>query len=138
MTISLSRFDPVAAGHVVLRATITVIDMKTVAATNLYTVPAGKKLYLADVKLECSAASAISVAASAGVGVAAGEDDVYASQALTGFTSATAPNNGWSFVQGGRSRLVPAAAIVKLGIDTGATGTSQTATARLYGSLLPA
>lgn len=113
-------------------ATVPSIDMKSVATTNLYTVPTGKTA-IVRVLLVITAASAITTAATAGVGIAAGEDDIHASVSMTNLFAA---GDVWEFQSlGVKSRTAPADAIVKLGVDVAADGTSQTATAYVLGFL---
>jgi len=105
-------------------ATVTGINAKTVAATNLYTVPTGKTAIIEKVIVRVTAATAASGDAVAGVGIAAGESDIVAAQTLTGVTTVDdafvlAPSSGLF-------RIADAAEIVKLGIDTGDTGTAVT------------
>jgi len=114
-------------------ATVTGINAKTVAATTLYTVPSGKTAVITRAVIRCTAATAITVAPTVGIGVAAGEDDNFASTALTGLTTDTAE---WHFTRSGLAVKNAAAAVVKLGVDTGATGTSQTIAVDLIGYLI--
>ena len=65
----------------------TGIDLKTVAATNLYTVPTGKTAIITEILVRITVASGFSIAATAGVGVAAGEADIMAAIALTGLNA---------------------------------------------------
>lgn len=114
-------------------ATVTGINAKSTGTTTLYTVPGGKTAVITDVVVRCTAASAITVPASAGVGIAAGEDDIYASASMTGLTAA---NKAWRFPNGGVMAVGTAASVIKLGIDTAATGTSQTLACDVMGYLL--
>lgn len=103
-------------------STITAINGKTTGTTNLYTVPTGKTAVVTAINIRCSAASAITIGPTIGVGVAAGEDDIMMPQTNT--ITATTQSFNWPII--GRSVIAPAAAVIKLGLDTAATGTSQT------------
>lgn len=110
--------------------TVTGIDGKTVATTNLYTVPTGGAVILGAV-VRMTGGSGVTVAPTLGIGVAAGEDDIFASTTLTGLTSST---KFWRFDAGsGLLNKRAAGDVIKLGIDTGATATTQTLTVDLIG-----
>jgi len=111
-------------------ALVSGVDGKAVAVTSLYTVPAGKTAIIFDVVLVPTTATAITAPPTAGVGIAAGEDDIFASQILTGLL---AVGNAWRFPSGGKFQIATAGQIVKLGIDTGATGTTLTLDAHVIG-----
>jgi len=113
--------------------TITGVDAKVTGTTTLYTVPTGKTAVITGAVIRCTAATAITVAPALGIGVAAGEDDIFASTALTGLTATT---KVWSFGASGLAAPVAAAGVIKLGIDTAATGTSQTIAVDLLGYLV--
>lgn len=113
-------------------AVVSGIDMTVVAATNLWTVPVGFTAIIWGALIEVTAAAGIVTAASAGVGIAAGEDDIFASVPLTGLLAA---GQVWSFLAAGLSRTAPAGSIVKLGVDVGAAGGTQTARCHLLGFL---
>jgi len=124
----IGAINEVSAAGEQLLATVTSIDAKTVAATNLYTATA--TTIITKVILLCTAATAITVEATAGVGIAAGEDDVYASELLTGLDAA---DKAFTYIAAGTRVAVLNTQILKLGIDTGSTGTSQTFTAYVFG-----
>lgn len=109
------------------------INAKTVAATTLYTVPAGRTAIITAATVRCTAASAITIGPALGIGVAAGEQDIFASTAITALTT-TAVIFGFAAV--GMSVSAAAASVIKVGIDTGSTGTSQTIAIDLMGYLL--
>lgn len=106
------------------------IDAKVAVATTIFTVPAGSTMVITGVRLRCTAAVAITVAAEAGVGIAAGFDDIWASQPLYGLT---ASGKVFEFPLGGSGVIATAGDEVKLGIDVAATGTSQTVEADVMG-----
>jgi len=111
----------------------TGIDAKTTGTTNLFTVPSGYTAVITMAVARCSTATAITVAPSIGIGVAAGEDDIFSSRALTGFTKAT---NAYVFQSGGNYVVVAGGSTIKLGIDTGSTGTTHTIIIELFGYLI--
>jgi hypothetical protein len=114
----------------VLLACIIGINLKTVANTALYTVPAGKTCLITQALVNCTAATAITVAATAGVGVASG--DIYAAVVLTGLTATT---KCWGWSTQGLIVNVAAASVINFNVTGAATGTSQTADVYLYGQL---
>lgn len=128
--LGLPLLDWLTSGGVEVKATVTGIDAKSVGTTNLYTVPTGKTLLVTHVIVRCSAATSITDAATAGVGVAGGEDDIFSSRKMTNLHT-----TGGVWVFSAVDRIVPvaAASTVKFGIDTGATGTSQTLVVDLVG-----
>jgi hypothetical protein len=111
-----------------LLATIPSIDATTTGTTNLFT--SSGTTIITKVMLLCTAATAITVVANAGVGIAAGEDDIFPSEELTGLSVA---NKVFSFIEAGTRVVALDTEVVKLGIDTAATGTSQTLTAYIFG-----
>jgi hypothetical protein len=111
--------------------TLGSINAKTTGTTDLLTVPTGLTAYISHIVVVCTAASSITVPPSLGFGVASGEDDVFASTTLTGFTDASHcfvfRNNTTAYKQ------VESTEVLKLGIDTGATGTSMTIRVFVFG-----
>ncbi len=109
------------------------INAKTVGTTNLFTVPTGYTAIITKAIARCSVATAITAALKAGIGVAAGEDDLFASRNMTGFTRA---NNVYLFDVSGNYIVVAAGSTIKLGIDNGSTGTTHTISVELFGYLV--
>lgn len=118
---------------VALLSTTASINAKTVATTNLYTVPAGKKAIITDIILHVTAADTVTVVPTLGVGVAAGEIDIMPSTSLTGFD---ALNELYKYSCTGTYVSVAAGGIIKLGVDTGATATTMTISVYLMGFLV--
>jgi len=114
-------------------STTTGINAKTVATTNLYTVPAGKTAIITEVIIRCTTATAVTVVPTLGVGIAAGEADIMPSTALTGLDTAT---EFYRYSVEGTAVTGAAAAVIKLGIDTGATATTMTIAVDLIGYLV--
>jgi hypothetical protein len=112
----------------VLLATVASIDAKSATTTNLYTATA--TTIITKVILLCTAADTITAVAAAGVGIAAGEDDIFGSEPLTGLDVA---DKAFTYLAAGTRVVATNTDIVKLGIDTAATGTSQTFTAYVFG-----
>lgn len=137
MTLTHSDIDHSAIpGLVGVLSTTPGIDGKAVAATNLYTVPAGKIAVITGAFIRVTAVDALIVAATAGIGVAAGEADIAPAIALTGLNVAGEAFNVPLVVGVGIS--VAAAGVVKLGIDVGATATTLTLAVDLLGYLVDA
>lgn len=112
----------------------TGINAKSIATTNLYTVPTGKTAIVTEILFFASTVTAFGgTVPTLGVGVAAGEVDIMASTALTGFDTT---GEIYRFSCEGTYVSNAAASVVKLGIDAGATGTTFTITAVLIGILI--
>lgn len=122
----------VTSGDVLL-STTTSINAKTTGTTNLYTVPSGKTAIITRVVIVPTAASSITQGPSLGVGIAAGEDDIFASVQLTGVTSTS---KVYAFDAIGTYAAAAATNVIKLGIDTAAAGTSMTISVYLFGYLI--
>lgn len=108
------------------------IDAKTVATTNLFTVPTGKSFIVTKAVVRVTAASAVTVGPTFGIGIAAGEDDIVASASAALTVADTydlvLPKVGAVVALTGQ--------IIKLGIDVAATGTSMTLAVDLSGYLV--
>lgn len=114
-------------------STITGINAKSVANTALYTVPTGKTAIITGYSVRCSAASAITIGASAGIGNVAGTNNISASQTMTTLTTTTSTFQ-WQVT--GASIITAAAGQIFFNLGTGATGTSQTLVVDLIGYLV--
>ena len=112
----------------------TGIDAKSTGTTTLYTVPTGKRAYITEIVFRATTVTAFGgTVPTLGVGVAAGEADIMPSTALTGFD---ATDELYRFSCEGTYVSVAAAGAIKLGIDTGATGTTFTIEIFLIGFLI--
>ena len=121
------------AGYIGERlAVISGINLKTVGTTLVYTVPAGKTALYTMAFVEITAATAITVGATGGLGIAAGEADVFAPVVFTGVLAA---GQVWAFQSAGLTRTGPAGSVINYGNDVAATGTSQAARIHLFGFL---
>lgn len=125
--------NPVSSISSNILSTTTGIDAKSATTTTLYTVPSGKTAIIKGAVVRCTAASSITVGPTLGIGVAAGESDIFASTALTTLTTTTVI---YDFPTGGVLVNAAAGAAIKVGIDAGATGTSQTIAIDLIGYLI--
>ncbi len=108
------------------------IDGKSATVTNLYTVPTGYAAVVTGAQLVLTTATGLTVTGAAGIGVAAGEDDIFGSQTLLGVLST---GNIWNFSAIGKTVKVVAGSTIKLGIDTAYTGTTATLRCDLFGYL---
>jgi len=111
-----------------------IADAKTPGTTNLYTVPTGRTAIIMGAMVRVSEATAITVGLVAGIGVAAGEDDIVVSQAHTALLTTAKVYHLAN--AGGVLVAASAASVIKYGIDTGATGTSQALVVDLLGYLV--
>ena len=113
-------------------STVNGINAKTVANTLLYTVPVGRTAVITGAVIRCSAASAITVGPSVGIGYPAGTSNIFAANA-TAITTTTAIF-GLSLV--GASVSAVAGSAINLNLTVAATGTSQTLSVDLIGYLI--
>jgi hypothetical protein len=123
----------VQVGNIGILATVTGINAKTVAATTLLTVPASATAIVTGLIIRSTTATAITAPPTVGVGVAAGEDDVMPSTALTGLTVA---NKAWAWMPAGLLNAVTAGQVLSLGVDAASTGTTHTVAVDVLGYLL--
>ncbi|MGE3483766.1 MAG: hypothetical protein AB7L09_03420 [Nitrospira sp.] len=102
-------------------ASVGSIDTTTVGTHNLLVVPTGVLVVVVEAYIRCVSAANVATPATAGIGVAAGEDDIFASQLLVGLTTA-----GYLFriPPGGSGVIASGGDVVKLGVDVAATGAS--------------
>lgn len=122
-----------AAGGLPLLASIPGIDAKVPTTTDLFTVPSGQTAIVIGAIIRCTAAAAITVPATLGIGLALGEDDIVPSQQMVNLLT-----SGKAFVipVAGVIAQATATQIIKLGIDIAAVGTSQTFAVDLVGYLV--
>lgn len=109
------------------------INPRTTGTTNLYTVPTGKTAIIQSVQFRLTAASGLTGNMNAGVGVAAGEDDIMTNTNLIGFNTT---GETYRFSISGNYVTVAAASVIKLGIDTAFTGGTGTLAVELIGYLV--
>lgn len=99
---------------------VTSIDLMTVGTTNIYTVPSGRSATITDAVIKPTSATAQNGDAVVGIGVAAGEDNIFAVETLTGLTLIT---QRYKFPSMGVSIIAAAGDVIKAGVDTADTGT---------------
>src|SRR5688500_13192072 len=93
----------------------TGIDAKSTGTTTLFTVPTGKRAYITGIVFRATTVTAFGgTVPTLGVGVAAGEDDIMPSTALTNFDAA---NELYRYSCEGTYVSNAAASVIKLGID---------------------
>ena len=116
-----------------LLSTTTGIDAKTTGTTNLFTVPTGRSCVVTRAVVRVTVADTVTVVPAMGIGIAAGEDDIFTSTTLTGVTVTT---DLFHFSATAKTKVGAATEVIKLGIDTGATATTMTIAVDLYGYLV--
>ena len=116
-----------------LLSTTTGIDGKVIATTNLYTVPTGYTAIITKAVIRVTTMTTFATVGTMGIGVAAGEADIFASTALTGLDTT---GEVWVFNASGLIVNVAAAGIVKLGVDTGFGASVCTLSIDLFGYLI--
>lgn len=124
----------VIVGSVGILSTTTGIDGTAATTTNLYTVPSGFTAIIVGAVIRLTALTSLITVATAGIGVASGESDIFPAIVLTGLSSTTKAfmmsNNLLAFT--------PAVAndVIKLGIDVGYVAATATLSVDLLGYLL--
>lgn len=120
----------------VLLSTTTGINGATTGDTNLYTVPTGKKAIITRAVVRVTAATNVTVAGEAGIGVNATEDDIFDPTVLTGVV---AVNDAYMFSNVmGKFKVADEATsdVVKFGVDTAYTADTLTLAVDLFGYLV--
>lgn len=130
----LQNTDNTYTGVLSLLSTTVGIDGTTTGTTNLYTVPSGKTAVVLIAIVRVTALSAFVGVGTGGIGVAAGEDDIFASQAMTGLISTA---KAYSFYNDdGPFTVSSASSVIKLGIDVAFVAGSCTLAVDLLGYFL--
>lgn len=106
------------------------IDAKVVATHTLFTCPTNTDVYITHAIITASTANTVTQRPVMGIGIAAGEDDMFSSRALTGFT---ASNSVYTFTSFANAVGGSAGDVIKLGIDNGSTATTHTIVVELFG-----
>jgi len=114
-------------------STTTGIDGTATGTTNLYTVPSGKTAIIIGAVVRLTAITGFTTVGIAGIGIAAGEDDIYTSQALTGLD---ATSEHFQYTALGTKASGAATNVIKFGIDTAYTATTATLAVDLIGYLI--
>lgn len=121
------------ASSITKLATVDSIDLKTIAATNLYTVPAGKTVIITEIVLRITAVNTFISGATISVGKSASYNEWLVATAM-GALSAT---NQFRLLSHSAAGLIyqsfAAAEVVALSVTVGATSTTLTASADVYG-----
>ncbi len=119
-----------------LLATVTGIDLTSVASTNLFTVPAGKTLFVDEVYLHITAANTVTVATTVSVGKTTAFNEWSAITLLTGL------NTVGQFVElSSLSNIMlhqtfAAGETVAIKVTTGATAVTLTGTVYIFGLIV--
>lgn len=112
------------------------IDLKSTGQTTLYTVPAGKTLLITNVILLITSANTVAVVPVVRIGKASAYNEWAALTTVTGLDTAgkfLSLNNATTLMM---HQSFAAGEVVKLDVQTGATATTLTGTAYLYGTLI--
>lgn len=109
------------------------IDALSTGTFNLYTVPIATKVVITKAIFRLTSISGIAGTLACGIGVAAGDDDIITSTALTGFNTTS---EIYKIETSGNYKIASAGEIIKLGIDTAFTGTTATLSVDLFGYLV--
>lgn len=119
----------------IIQNVATGINAKTVANTLIWTNPNSAKSAVINIAtIRCTAAIAITVGPTIGIGTSAGTNDLFPATALTVLTTTSKVYN---FPPAGMSVLVPPSGTVYLNLSVASTGTSQTIEADITGYILP-
>jgi hypothetical protein len=118
-------------GYFLLDTSIA-LNSLVVGTTGLFLVPAGLNLEVKSVLVECVISTAVTVEASASVGLVSETEGVYASQILSGLL---AVGDVYRFPSGGRHSIIPGGQVLTFFTTVAATGTTQNIQARVFGRL---
>lgn len=118
-----------------LLSTTASIDLKTVAATALYTVPTGKTLTIIDVIPTVTAADTVLAAATASIGKSASYNEYMAATAITGLTVVGMYISAASLATALVRKTFAAGEVVAWNTTIGATATALTVSVDLIGYL---
>jgi len=109
------------------------VNAFSATAQPVYTAPASKEAVITQLVLRCSAASAVTVGATAKVEINAAAGDIFTAEVLI---DVLAVGDSWTFNAEARGLVVPAGAQVDVTITNAATGTSQTLLADVFGYIV--
>jgi len=110
----------------------TYINAKNTGSTNLFIVPKNKIAIVDSAIIIVTSANTITVPPTLGIGIASGEDDIFASTQLIGLTSVS---KMYRFCSSGIYSCGLSDDIIKCGIDTAATATTMNILVILIGFL---
>lgn len=113
-------------------STISGIDAKVIAITDLYTVPTDKTAVITSAVIKTESIIAISGVPTVGIGRNVTQDDIFFPTALTGLTSTSA----FIFPSIGTIALANPGETIRLGIDVAAIGTQMIINVALSGYLI--
>lgn len=106
------------------------VDTFSATAQAVYTAPTSNKVVITKLVLRCTAASAVTVPATAKVEINPAAGDLWDAESLIGVL---AVDDTWVFDAEARGLVVPAGATVDVTVTIAATGTSQTLQAEVIG-----
>lgn len=109
------------------------INGRATSQVTIYTVPTGKTAVITRATVTAVTATAVTTPTTLGVGIAAGEDDIFPAVSMVGLTTA---GKVWDLALAATPASAPAGSVIKSGIDVAATGTSLNIRVDLYGYLI--
>jgi hypothetical protein len=120
-------------------ATVTNVNLKTTGLTTLYTVPAGKTLYIMDVLAEITAHNTVTVDGSFTIGGNDPDYNDWDGGDSFGFNVPVVTGQAFYFSKAQNiatyRAVYPATTVIKFNVATGATATTYTASIHLLGFL---
>lgn len=125
-----------ADGVISRLASVSGVDLKTVASTNLYTVPTGKSLVVTEVIIRITVSSGFAVAATVSVGKTAAFTEWLVATAMTGLSALGSFRKLSDSVAALVHGMFTAGEVLALNVTVGATATTLTATVDVYGYLV--
>jgi hypothetical protein len=111
---------------------ITTVDLKSVSTTGLYTVPSGRSVIVTDAIVKPTTATAAAGDGIMGIGVAAGEDDIFLPETIT----ATLTTVRFKFSSNSLAVVPAAGDVILAGVDSADTGTALVVDVYLFGYLI--
>lgn len=123
-------------GGISLLTTVSGINLKTVAATNLYTIPSGTTAVITEIVLRITTSSGFAVGCTISVGKTASFNEWLVATAMTGLSAV----GNFRMLSQSAAGLVygtfAAAEVIALNVTVGATATTLTGTAEVFGYLV--
>lgn len=106
------------------------IDGTATGTTALFTVPTGTTYAITRAAVRVSSVATLTSVPDVGIGIAAGEDDIFASESLIGLDSTS---KAWWFTAENLTAIATAGQTISLGVDTAAVAGTYTIEVDLFG-----
>lgn len=112
------------------RLSTTSVDATAIGPTALFTVPAGKTIAFTRASVRLTAVAALTSVPTLGIGIGAGEDDVFIPETLIGLD---ATNKAWWFSAESLTAVGTSGQTISVGVDAAAVAGTYTISVDLFG-----